>query len=685
MVTCHEACIYKRDAARLGRRVETLESGLELERLEKKLEAELRAKLNAANERDRLKRKVEEWEKKVQELKDRIEHYKYRLVCEEEAAQDAKKEADEKVKSLKKEIGKLQKELSNAVWRLEKVQRDLGKQHKKEMKQQKAEYESKISRMEKMFQEELAAKEKLIRELTAHLQEGTIPAEEEKGKGRKSKGGTAGGKVKRSKTDSTTSSVPPGQDPNHPTIPNNRTKSGLKPGAQEGHAHHPRKKYEPTTVVELPVPQEVLDHPDDYYEISPIKKQVVSVRLVVEVTEYVARQYRHHKTRATVHSEFPEDVGHLEVNYDASVDAMTAYLHSVCNVSYGKIQELLREGPEGQSLDISTGRLANLEKTFSGLTGEERARIAEALFRGKTMNLDGTCARVNGKQKQVLVMCNKENVLYKMTGCKGEKAIEGTPVENYQGTTITDSESTFTKKGQKNQRCCIHEGRYLNRASQDTPDFQWSGKMRELLQRIQHERNTGLENGETCMPVRKRKKVYDEYDQILVQGMTEYRSLCPELLDKHLLRAEKKLEGCAGRYGIDFGSITRPSKGSTKKDCEIMPELQEDILNNLVKDINMLIRLMADKEHYLLFLEDYSIPPHNNDAEKCARTVKVHMKPNGGMRSEEYVGYYADTASVLESERRKGKSRFSKLIEAFSRKTKAIKGKMEEALKKKKE
>ena len=122
-----------------------------------------------------------------------------------------------------------------------------------------------------------------------------------------------------------------------------------------------------------------------------------------------------------------------------------------------------------------------------------------------------------------------------------------------------------------------------------------------------------------------------------------------------------------------------------RKECEIYPEMPTDALNSLVKDINLLIRLMVDKEHYLLFLEDYTIPPHNNDAEKCARTVKTHLKPNGGMRSEEYTGYYADTVSVLETEHRQGRSRLSKLGDVFGRTVKAVKKKMAEGREKQKE
>ena len=679
-MACHAPCIYKRDAARLERRVEILESGLGLEKLKQAVEVEKRGRLNAVNDRDRLKQRLEEREEAVRKLKETIEYYKDRLVWAEEAAEKEKASSDERIRSLKKQAGQLKKALSDAQWRLEKVRKDLAKQHEKELKQQKASYEARIMEMEGKYQAELAEKDKRIRLLTEHLQEGVS------GKDGKNPGEGKTITIEKPKTDSTTSSIPPGQDPNHPTITNNRTPSGRKPGAQDGHEAHPRKAYQPTTVIVLPPPREVLEHPDDYYAIGPISKQVVSVRLVVEVTEYQGMKYRNHKTREIIHSEFPEDVGHLEVNYDPSIDALATYLHSVCNVPYNKIQELLREATEGNSLDISTGKLADLEKKFSGLTGEERADIAERLFRGRSMNIDGTGARVDGRQRQVLIMCNKENVLFRMTGCKGEKAVEGTPAEEYQGVTISDSETTFTRLGGKNQRCNIHESRYLKRASLNTPDLTWSSRMREFLQRIQHERNVGLEQGKRCMPVRERKKTSSEYDSCLILGISEYREHFPELFRNHLVRSKARLETCAERYGIDTDIASQAGGGAGKmrKDCEIYPEMPADALNALIKDINLLIRLMADKEHYLLFLEDYSIPPHNNDAEKCARTVKTHLKPNGGMRSEEYAGYYADTASVLETEHRQGKSRLVKLGEVFGRSVKAIKEKMAEGCKKQK-
>ena len=104
-----------------------------------------------------------------------------------------------------------------------------------------------------------------------------------------------------------------------------------------------------------------------------------------------------------------------------------------------------------------------------------------------------------------------------------------------------------------------------------------------------------------------------------------------------MLSASGRLSDCAQAYSLDFEEM-RSRKGEMPDDG-----LGEDDCKSLQKDIA--------------------------DCEKSARHVKVHAKPNGGMRSEEYVGYYADTASVLETEHLKGRSRFGKLKEVFKRGT----------------
>ena len=122
----------------------------------------------------------------------------------------------------------------------------------------------------------------------------------------------------------------------------------------------------------------------------------------------------------------------------------------------------------------------------------------------------------------------------------------------------------------------------------------------------------------------------------------------------------------ADTYSLDFDSLKREHKAEEADEPDAN-RYETETLKALRKDINTIIRLMADKKDYLLFLSDYTIPPHNNDAEKSARAVKIHAKPNGGMRSEKYAEYYADTATVMETEHMQGRSRFAKLMEVYRR------------------
>ena len=186
---------------------------------------------------------------------------------------------------------------------------------------------------------------------------------------------------------------------------------------------------------------------------------------------------------------------------------------------------------------------------------------------------------------------------------------------------------------------------------------------------LQHRRNEDMAKGVMAMPEKERKEAGERYSTILRKGLSEYGGLCCCLLHQQLLSNTKRLSPHADEYTLDFEAIKQAHADETEE------EFDPEVKKSLRKDINTLIRLMADKEDYLLFLSDYTIPPHNNDAEKAARAIKVHVKPNGGMRSDEYVGYYADTASVLETEHARGNSRFEKLKEVFKRGSKVILGK----------
>ena len=597
---CLENCRFKREAYHYGKEYEKLLKKVESGKYEQAIEDERRAKNNAMDKCTRLKEEAEKKEQRIKKLQETVENYKDKLVWSEEERQKENKEATRKMTAMKKEIGKAKKEISDIQWRTEKEKKELTREYEKKLRLKDEE----ISKIEAAWSAKLAEKDEEIKHLKEHIQ-GTA-TQQSQGVGKN------GGNGK--KANSTNSSIPPSNDPNHSTITNNREPTGKTPGAQDGHKAQPRQAPKPDRVIKLPTPSIVQENPEDWYSIGTISKKVIRIYMGVEVIEYIAEEYRNHKTREKVHSSFPEGVGHLETNYDSSVDALITYLHSVCNVPYGKIQEFITENTKGRLEPISIGKMADMEKHFSELSKEEREEIARNLFCGRTMNIDGTSIRINGKQRQMLVMCNKENVLYKMSGCKGNESVKGTPAEHYPGTTISDSESTFTKLGDKNQRCVIHEGRYLKRAMEDTPYLDWSKEMLELLKKLQHQRNVEKDRGETSMKSKEREQISEEYDKILRKGSNEYMSHFPELYKKHLVLAEKRLANVAPRYGLDIASLPHPGRGKEMSDNSLCPGMTADLVSNLVKDINMLFRFMEAKDSYLLFLKDYSIDPHNNDA-----------------------------------------------------------------------
>lgn len=121
---------------------------------------------------------------------------------------------------------------------------------------------------------------------------------------------------------------------------NNREKSGKKPGAQQGHPHHPRKKMTPDKVVEIPVEKKFNDTSRYTPTGKIISKQVVGIAIVPLVTEYRTAEYYDRRKGRNVHSAFLEGVAD-DVNYDPSMKAVLFLLNNRCNVSLEKTAQFV--------------------------------------------------------------------------------------------------------------------------------------------------------------------------------------------------------------------------------------------------------------------------------------------------------------------------------------------------------
>ena len=417
--------------------------------------------------------------------------------------------------------------------------------------------------------------------------------------------------------DNTNSSIPSSQRPNHKTPPNNREKTGRKSGGQKGHTGHKRKKLEPTEPVHhLAPPACVVDNPEYYKTGKKIIKQLIRVSLKLEVIQYEADVYRHHKTRKKIHAAFPEGMVN-EVEYDASVSALLSLLHSHGNMSYDKISEILSDLTGGK-LRPSKGMMADLEKKFSLKSVTDRQQIFNRMLVYPYMHIDGTNVRVSGKNGQVLIETSPAGTLLYHTGVKGDEAVKGTPAEIYDGTAVHDGESTFFHYGNNHQGCLVHELRYLKGSMDNEPNLTWASLMREYLQFLMHYVSTEKRNGRNELSDEERTAFINQYDEILLLAEQEYEKHPPDR-----------------RYYVD--------------------------------GLNTMKRLKKRREHYLRFLSDLSIPYQNNPAELIARKEKMHSKQSGGYRSEAYSQYHCDVLSVLESNRAIGIGRYATLLEVLKR------------------
>ena len=105
------------------------------------------------------------------------------------------------------------------------------------------------------------------------------------------------------------SSIPSSKTLKPKKIANSREKTGRKPGGQPGHKGHHRKRQEPTQpVILLPPPEEVLKDCAFKKTKRTIVKQLVGIRMVLDVKEYHADVYYNSQTGERIHAAFPQGV-----------------------------------------------------------------------------------------------------------------------------------------------------------------------------------------------------------------------------------------------------------------------------------------------------------------------------------------------------------------------------------------
>lgn len=389
------------------------------------------------------------------------------------------------------------------------------------------------------------------------------------------------------------SSLPSSMSMSHKKISNSREKTGRKPGGQPGHSGHPRRKQKVTDVVYLPAPKEVQENPDLYRKENTISKQLVRLKVLLDVTEYQAEIYRDRETGERLHAPFPAGVVN-EVNYDGTVKAFAFLLNNHCNVPIDKCSEFLSDLTNGQ-LKLSKGMINGLSGAFAAKTEPERKKCFAELLLKPVMHSDATNARYNGINANVYVCASPDGtVMYFARENKGHAGLNGTPVEEYQGILVHDHDVSYYSYGEKHQECLAHVLRYLKDSMENEPDLKWNKGMYDLLQGAIHYRNS-LEPKQK-VSAGKVKEIEKAYDKMIEKAKQEY---------------------------------------------EYEPPTWYKDGYNLYK------RLAADPDSYLLFLHDTRVPTTNNMAERLLRSYKRKQKQAVSFRSFDSIDALCNSKSTL--------------------------------------
>lgn len=481
---------------------------------------------------------------------------------------DMQKAHEEEIRKLSMRIQQLEKELEKAHRETVTVRNqwfeifgDLEKEHAKEL----AQATKKAGQLEKRALQAERKLEKAEEKITRQRRQIYVletELEEEKGKNLQLKA--------QLNRDYENSSFPSSRGSRRKRIPNSREKTGRKPGGQPGHPGHVPQKQEADTAPVLLLPrQEVLDDPDFKRTGKTIIKQLVSLRMVVEVCEYHANVYYNSKTGEQVHGKFPPGVVN-EVNYDGSIKAFLFLLTSDCCVSIDKSRKLLSDLTGGK-LKISKGMVSGLSREFAGKTERERKQIFATMLKSPVMHIDCTNAKVNGKGAYVYVCAAPgKETLYFAREKKGHEGVKGTAAQEYQGILIHDHESTFYHYGSDHQECLAHVLRYLKGSMENEPERTWNRRMHTLVREMLHYRNSLSQK--------------EESDEERVRDFEkEYR----EIINK------------------------------AKEEYEYIPA------SDYYKEgYNLYLRMEKYMSNHLLFLHDRRVPATNNEAERLLRKYK---------------------------------------------------------------
>ncbi|WP_286161301.1 IS66 family transposase [Clostridium sp. KNHs214] len=379
---------------------------------------------------------------------------------------------------------------------------------------------------------------------------------------------------------SNNSSKPPSSDGFKKKTKSLRTKSGKKPGGQEGHEGTTLCLNDNPDEIEIHKVEQCTECGASLKNVSPeryIVRQIIDIPdIKVKIVEHRAevKICPHCKSKNT--ASFPEEIKNT-VQYGEQLKAIAVYLTQYQLIPYKRGVELIEDL---FNIHLSQGSMVTFNQSchdkLEAITNKIRNFLTSST---KAVHFDETGMYIDKKRQWLHVASNENLTYYECHEKRGKKAIDDiTILPNFTGTSVHDGFKTYYKYTKCNHALCnAHILRELNGIT-ELQGQNWAKPMKDLLLEIKKE--VDLANDKhNALPLNKIQDFESKYDEILKAGFNEDYAKNVELY----------------------------SKKKVKKSVSL----------------NLLNRLSGYKDQVLAFMYDFDIPFDNNLAERDLRMAKV--------------------------------------------------------------
>jgi transposase len=411
--------------------------------------------------------------------------------------------------------------------------------------------------------------------------------------------------------DSHNSSKPPASDGLGRKTKSLRQRSGKKAGGQLGHRGE--------TLHLVAVPDEVVEHrPAICAQCqaplveAPVvlreRRQVRDLpRVRLAVTEHQALHVRCLHCQVVSVGTFPAEAP-SRAQYGPRLRAFAVYLLQQQFVPYGRVRELCAD-LLGASLSLGT--LLNWVQQSAVTLAPVEARLKAALVRAPVLHVDETGVRRGGRLAWAHVASTAKLTHYAIHAKRGSEATDAVGIlPQFRGVSVHDGWKPYWHYTTcRHALCNIHHLRELTFLEEQYQQ-PWAKTLKDVLREMKVAVEEARAAGLRSLPTAIRETLVTRYRALLAAG-----------------------------HAANPPPARRPRQRGRVKQTPAR---------------NLLERLWLGQEEVLAFLDDFTVPFDNNQAERDVRMLKVQQKVSGCFRSDGGADAFARLRSYLSTLRKQG-------------------------------